>query len=152
MVLHLKIIVLVILQSKDKKDDNQSKSFIEASNLKRLKKVTNELPDRILEISHYPMTHNQKLDEPFLKRWVANELDSKEQVLNLRTNFDQIYTILIGQLNPNGNFFAEGGDSLSAIQAIVVPNHNKLFLLLICKIPGHYYVDLLGATFSIIPM
>jgi len=122
-VLHLKRIVLVILQSKDKKDDNQSKSYIEASNLKRLKEVTNELPDRILEISHYPMTHNQKLDEPFLKRWVANELDSKGQVLNLRTNFDQIYTILIGQLNPNGNFFAEGGDSLSAIQISHLINH-----------------------------
>ena len=88
---------MVILQSKERKDDNQSKSLIEASNLKRLKEVTNELPDRILEISHYPLTHNQKLDESFLKRWVADQLDSKEQVSDLRTNFDQIYEILIGR-------------------------------------------------------
>ena len=117
MVLHSKTIVLVIIQSKDRKDENQSRSFIEASNLKRLKQVTNELPDRILEISDYPMTHNQKLDELFLKRWVANQLTSKE-VSNLRQNFDQIYSILIGPLNPNQNFFAEGGDSLSAIQEL----------------------------------
>ena len=127
MVLHSKKIVLVILQSKERKDDNQSKSFIEASNLKRLKEVTNELPDRILEISHYPLTHNQKLDESFLKRWVADQLDSKEQVSDLRTNFDQIYEILIGRLNPNGNFFAEGGDSLSAIQEMVLTNRNRLY-------------------------
>ena len=118
---------MVILQSKERKDDNQSKSFIEASNLKRLKEVTNELPDRILEISHYPLTHNQKLDESFLKRWVADQLDSKEQVSDLRTNFDQIYEILIGRLNPNGNFFAEGGDSLSAIQEMVLTNRNRLY-------------------------
>ena len=118
MVLHLKTIVLVIIQSKDRKDENQSKSFIEASNLKRLKQVTNELPDRILEISDYPMTHNQKLDESFLKRWVANQLTSKEKVSNLRHNFDQIYSILIGPLNPDQNFFAEGGDSLAAIQEL----------------------------------
>ena len=127
MVLHSKKIVLVILQSKERKDDNQSKSFIEASNLKRLKEVTNELPDRILEISHYPLTHNQKLDESFLKRWVADQLDSKEQVSDLRTNFDQIYEILIGRLNPNGNFFAEGGDSLSAVQEMVLTNRNRLY-------------------------
>ena len=116
-VLHSKTIVLVIIQSKDRKDENQSRSFIEASNLKRLKQVTNDLPDRILEISDYPMTHNQKLDELFLKRWVANQLTSKE-VSNIRQNFDQIYSILIGPLNPNQNFFAEGGDSLSAIQEL----------------------------------
>ena len=127
MVLHLKTIVLVMLQSKERRDDNQSKSFIEASNLKRLKEVTNELPDRILEISLYPLTHNQKLDESFLKRWVADQLDSKDPVSNLRRNFDQIYKILIGRLNPNGNFFVEGGDSLSAIQEMVLTNLNKLF-------------------------
>lgn len=118
---------MVILQSKERKDDNQSKSLIEASNLKRLKEVTNELPDRILEISHYPLTHNQKLDESFLKRWVDDQLDSKEQVSDLRTNFDQIYEILIGRLNPNGNFFAEGGDSLSAVQEMVLTNRNRLY-------------------------
>lgn len=121
MVLHLKTIVLVIIQSKDNKDDNQSKSFIEASNLKRLKQVTNELPDRILEISYYPMTHNQKLDESFLKRWVANQLTSKEEASDLQNNFNQVYSILIGPFNPNGNFFAEGGDSLSAIQELLWP-------------------------------
>ena len=118
MVLHSKTIVLIIIQSKGRKDENQSRSFIEASNLKRLKQVTNELPDRILEISDYPMTHNQKLDESFLKRWVANQLTSKEEISNLRKNFDQIYSILIGPLYPNQNFFAEGGDSLSAIQEL----------------------------------
>ena len=118
MILHSKTIVLVIIQSKDRKDGDQSKSIVEASNLKRLKQVTNELPDRILEIEHYPMTHNQKLDESFLKRWVANQLTSTEEVSNLRNNFDQIYSILIGPLNPNRNFFAEGGDSLSAIQEL----------------------------------
>lgn len=123
MVLHLKTIVLVIIQSKDNKDDNQSKSFIEASNLKRLKQVTNELPDRILEISYYPMTHNQKLDESFLKRWVANQLTSKEEASDLQNNFNQVYSILIGPFNPNGNFFAEGGDSLSAIQISHLINH-----------------------------